>query len=66
MIIIGNTSVSDDLYLVRFCCNLERCQGACCVAGDAGAPLEEEEISILEDELENIKPLYDRKGYRNY
>ncbi len=62
MIIIGNTSVSDDLYLVRFCCNLERCQGACCVAGDAGAPLEEEEISILEDELENIKPFMTERG----
>jgi hypothetical protein len=62
MIIIGNTSVSDDLYLVRFCCNLERCQGACCVAGDAGAPLEEEEISILEDELENIKPYMTERG----
>ena len=31
----------------------ERCLGACCVAGDAGAPLEEAEISILEDELDN-------------
>jgi hypothetical protein len=62
MIIIGNTSVSDDLYLVRFCCNLERCQGACCVAGDAGAPLEEDEISILEDELDLVKPYMTERG----
>jgi hypothetical protein len=62
MIIIGNTSVSDDLYLVSFCCHLERCKGACCVAGDAGAPLEEEEISILEDELEKIKPFMTERG----
>ena len=62
MIIIGKTSVSDDLYLVRFCCNLERCLGACCVAGDAGAPLEEAEISILEDELENINPFMTERG----
>lgn len=62
MIVIGDTSVSDDLYLVRFCCNLERCHGACCVAGDAGAPLEEEEIAILEDELEHIKPFMTEKG----
>lgn len=62
MIIIGDTSVSDDLYLVRFCCNLERCYGACCVAGDAGAPLEEEEIAILEDEIEHIKPFMTERG----
>jgi hypothetical protein len=64
MIIINNTSISDDLYLVRFCCNLERCMGACCVAGDAGAPLEEAEISVLEDELENIKPFMTERGIK--
>jgi hypothetical protein len=62
MIIIDNTSISDDLYLVRFCCNLERCLGACCVAGDAGAPLEEEEISILEDDLDKIKLFMTERG----
>jgi hypothetical protein len=64
MIIIDKTSISDDLYLVRFCCNLERCLGACCVAGDAGAPLDEEEISILEDELEHIKPFMTERGIK--
>lgn len=64
MIIIDNTSVSDDLYLVRFCCNLQRCLGACCVAGDAGAPLEEAEISTLEDDLDVIKPYMTEQGIR--
>ncbi len=62
LIIIDSTSISDDLYLVKFCCNLEKCRGACCVAGDAGAPLDEEEISILEDELEKIKPYMTERG----
>jgi hypothetical protein len=56
MILIDHVSVSDDLHLVKFCCNLPKCQGACCVGGDAGAPLEEHEISILEDEMEIYKP----------
>jgi hypothetical protein len=64
MIIINNTSISDDLYLVKFCCYLERCHGACCVAGDAGAPLEEAEIAVLEDELEMIKPFMTESGLK--
>jgi hypothetical protein len=54
MLIIDNIMVSDDLYLVNFVCPMEKCLGACCVEGDAGAPLEEEEISLIEDYLEQI------------
>jgi len=56
MIAIDNTLISDDVRQVRFCCNLEKCLGACCIEGDAGAPLEEEEITLLEDYIEEIKP----------
>jgi hypothetical protein len=62
MIKVRNTLVSDDLAEVSFCCDLPRCLGACCVEGDAGAPLEEEEISLIEDELENIKPYMTERG----
>ena len=48
MIVIDNTIVSEDIRDIRFCCDLEKCSGACCIEGDAGAPLEEEEISLLE------------------
>lgn len=47
MIVVDNTLNSDDLYKVCFVCDLQRCKGACCVEGDAGAPLEEAEISEL-------------------
>ncbi len=56
MIKVDSTLVSDDLRDVRFCCDLEKCKGACCVEGDAGAPLEEEEISWLEDHIDSIRP----------
>jgi hypothetical protein len=62
MIVIDNTIVSDDLWKVQFICNVDRCLGACCVAGDAGAPLQEEEISVLEDNLEKIRPYMTEKG----
>lgn len=62
MIIIGNTIVSDDLREAFFSCNLSECFGACCVDGDAGAPLEENEIGILEDMLQEIIPFMSDKG----
>ena len=54
MLIIDDVMVSDDLYLVKFLCPLKKCLGACCVEGDAGAPLEEEEISNIEDYVNKI------------
>ncbi|MFO8128817.1 MAG: DUF3109 family protein [Bacteroidales bacterium] len=62
MLIIKNTLVSDDLYRIRFACRLKKCLGACCIEGDAGASLEEEEIATLEDDIENIKPYMTGKG----
>jgi hypothetical protein len=62
MIIIGNTIISESIYNVCFSCDLPKCHGACCVEGDAGAPLEMEEISILEDALELIKPYMTPEG----
>ena len=56
MISLEKTLISDDLKEVFFCCDLAKCKGACCVEGDAGAPLEEEEISFLEDYIDEIKP----------
>lgn len=62
MLPIGNTIVSDDIVLVRFACDLSKCKGACCVAGDAGAPLEEDEISLLEDHIGDILPFMTDRG----
>ena len=64
MIPVDHSLVSDDLYLVRFACPVEKCKGACCVEGDAGAPLTEEEIAQLEDHIEDIKPFMTERGIR--
>lgn len=56
MIAIDKTLISDELGSICFACDLSACKGQCCVDGDAGAPLDEEEISILEDHLDEIKP----------
>jgi hypothetical protein len=56
MIVLQNTVISDDIRDNFFVCNLEKCKGACCVEGDLGAPLEQEELAILEQSYEHIKP----------
>jgi hypothetical protein len=57
MLQIGNTLVSLDLLEQHFVCDLSRCKGACCVEGDSGAPLEEEELEALEQNLDAIAAL---------
>lgn len=56
MIAIDNTLISDDIRDICFVCDLHKCKGVCCVEGDAGAPLEEDEISVIEDCLDYIEP----------
>lgn len=44
---VQNTILTDDIATTKFACDLPRCKGACCVVGDAGAPVVKEEIPIL-------------------
>jgi len=62
MIQIGDKIVSTELFDNHFICHLEKCKGLCCVYGDAGAPLSEEETNILERELEALKPFLRKEG----
>ncbi len=52
---IGKTIVSEELIQKDFVCNLSACKGACCVDGEAGAPLEEVETQKLEEIFPIIK-----------
>jgi len=62
MIQVGDILVSDDIRDKEFVCNLEKCKGACCVEGDYGAPLEEEELAILKRIYPRVKPYLTKKG----
>lgn len=53
---LGKTIVSEEIIEKDFICNLSACKGACCVDGDAGAPLDKEEVKILEDIYPKVKP----------
>ena len=55
MIEIENTLVSLDVIEQKFVCDIEKCKGACCIQGDAGAPLEQEELRLLKKYFPKIK-----------
>ncbi len=55
MILLGEVLVDEALLREQFACNLNACQGACCVAGDSGAPLDPEEVMRLERVFEQVK-----------
>jgi hypothetical protein len=59
---IQDKVVSIDLFEKKFVCDLTACKGACCIEGDAGAPLTFEEVSIMEDDLDKIKPFMRPEG----
>ena len=51
MLQIQDTLVSFDVVEKEFICDLEACRGACCIEGDAGAPIDEEERRKLKEVL---------------
>ncbi|EID75871.1 DUF3109 family protein [Imtechella halotolerans] len=59
---IDKTIVSEEIISNDFVCNLSACKGACCIDGEAGAPLEESELSILESIYPSVKPYLRPEG----
>ena len=62
MIQIDDTLISKEIISEEFVCNISRCKGQCCVSGSAGAPLEKDEIKILEKLYSKISPFLSTKG----
>lgn len=56
MIIVDDCIVSEHVADKCFACDLCACKGECCIEGDAGAPVEESEVPILEEVLPLVKP----------
>ena len=62
MIQIGKTLVSEDIIEKEFICNISSCKGQCCIDGDAGAPLEEDELQIMKSIYLKVKPFMRKEG----
>ncbi len=59
---VGKTIITEDLFEKEFVCNLKACKGICCVEGDSGAPLLEEEKAILDRIYDTVKPYLTADG----
>ena len=56
MFLIQNTLVSLDVLEKEFCCDLDKCRGCCCIEGDAGAPISDDEVKQIEAILPVLLP----------
>ena len=64
MLQINNTIISLDVLEKNFVCDLKKCKGACCIHGDSGAPLEDEEADLLSRDQKKILPFMRAEGKR--
>ena len=62
MIRIEDKLVANDIIEKDFVCNISACKGACCVKGDAGAPVEEAEVETLNKIYDDVKPYLRKEG----
>ena len=62
MIQVDDKIISFDVFEKRFVCDLSACKGACCVEGDAGAPLTDKELDILPYIYNEVKPYMRTEG----
>ena len=56
MIAIDHVLLSDKILSEQFVCDLSKCKGACCVDGDAGAPLDRKELQHIDEVFEAVLP----------
>ena len=62
MIVIGDYIFGDDIIEQKFVCDLSRCKGACCVEGEGGAPLEDDELALIDKHFPKFKKYLSPQG----
>lgn len=65
MMQVGEVLVSENIKTVEFVCHLEKCKGACCVEGDLGAPLDEDELPIMHEIQAAVLPYLTEDGKKS-
>jgi len=62
MIQIDDKIISRELFDEHFICHIDKCKGDCCIHGDAGAPLEDDETELLEKHIDTIRTFMRPEG----
>jgi hypothetical protein len=62
MIAIDDKLLSDELFEKKFVCDLSACKGACCVEGESGAPVADDEREKLREIWPVVKEYITAKG----
>lgn len=62
MIAIDHVLLSDKILSEQFVCDLSKCKGACCVDGDAGAPLDKAELKNIDDVFDAVIPYLNQES----
>jgi hypothetical protein len=62
VIVIDNKYISDEVVEEQFVCDLAKCKGGCCIDGDAGAPLTDDELQEVNTAYEHIKHLLTKEA----
>ena len=62
MVIIDDKIVSSEIFTEYFACDYAVCGGVCCVIGDSGAPMEEDEPERIEANYGRFSPLMSPEG----
>jgi len=64
MIVIDHISISDQVVEEQFVCDLNKCKGGCCIDGDAGAPLTNDELKEVNEAYQTVKHLLNDESIR--
>ncbi|MBM71897.1 MAG: hypothetical protein CL847_03845 [Crocinitomicaceae bacterium] len=64
MILVGDKLLSEEIFDKQFACDLNVGKGACCIEGEGGAPLTEEECAILDEIFDEVKPYLSEEGLK--
>jgi Protein of unknown function (DUF3109). len=59
---IGDVLISEEVILEYFACDYPVCKGQCCIIGESGAPLKEEELEPIEANYDVFSPLMRPEG----
>ncbi len=62
---IDKKVVSLDVIKEKFTCDIQKCKGNCCVQGESGAPLDDDEVLILEELFPDYKDFLRPEGIKS-